>query len=105
MSSAIMISTSMLPPMSTAMKLGIVCTGLSTTPFSRARRSSWRWTTSTGITGRLRRPRLSRLLQHLPKDRLLVLMMHVPLEVGGAGYVSDRQDFYHLLEGRKVLVL
>ncbi len=48
---------------------------------------------------------LAQLLALQPKDRLLVLMMHVPLEVDGNGYVMDRQDLYRLLEGRKVLVL
>lgn len=48
---------------------------------------------------------LARLLAFHPKERLLVLMMHVPLEVNGAGYVQDRQDLYHLLEGRNVLAL
>lgn len=48
---------------------------------------------------------LAKLLAFHPKEHLLVLMMHVPLEVNGAGYVMDRQGLYRLLEGRKVLAL
>lgn len=48
---------------------------------------------------------LARLLEHHPKERLLVLMMHVPLEINSAGYISDRQALYDLLVDRKVLLL
>jgi hypothetical protein len=48
---------------------------------------------------------LKLLLEHHPKDRLVVLMMHAPLEVNGAGLVQDRQNLYEMLEGRKVLAL
>lgn len=48
---------------------------------------------------------LARLLEFHPRDKLLILMMHVPLEINGAGYISDRQALYDLLLDRKVLVL
>lgn len=48
---------------------------------------------------------LSELLASHPKDRLLIILQHVPIIVGGSGLMQDRRELYQLLEGRKVLVL
>jgi len=48
---------------------------------------------------------LESLLEHHPSEKLVVLMVHVPLEIEKGGLTLDRGEVYRLLEGRKALVL